>query len=44
MKTLTALLLAVAPHAPFSAKEQELLRHYLSNSAGRLLLFLASLC
>jgi hypothetical protein len=36
-----ALLIAVAPQAPFSAKEQELLRHYLSNSAGRLLLFLA---
>jgi len=37
----SALLIAVAPQAPFSAKEQELLRQYLSNSAGRLLLFLA---
>jgi hypothetical protein len=36
-----ALLIAVAPQAPFNAKEQELLRQYLSNSAGRLLLFLA---
>lgn len=37
----SALLIAVAPQAPFNAKEQELLRQYLSNSAGRLLLFLA---
>ncbi|MBC7369376.1 MAG: GldG family protein [Undibacterium sp.] len=37
-----ALLIAVAPQSPFKPKEQELLRQYLSNSAGRLLLFLST--
>lgn len=36
-----SLLIAVAPQSPFKPKEQEQLRQYLSNSAGRLLLFLA---
>jgi len=36
-----ALLIAVAPQSGFNAKERELLRQYLSASAGRLILFLA---
>ncbi len=36
----TSLLVAVAPKSFFKPKEQELLRQYLSNSAGRLILFL----
>ena len=35
-----ALLIAVAPQGPFSKLEQELLRQYLSASAGRLILLL----
>ena len=36
-----SLLIAVAPQSPFSAHEKELLRGYLGNSAGRLILFLS---
>jgi hypothetical protein len=36
-----SLLIAVAPQSPFSAHEKELLRQYLGNNAGRLVLFLA---
>jgi hypothetical protein len=36
-----SLLVAVAPRSPYSSFEQELLRHYLSADAGRLILFLA---
>jgi hypothetical protein len=36
-----SLLVAVAPQSPFSAYEKEMLRQYLGNNAGRLILFLA---
>jgi hypothetical protein len=36
-----SLLVAVAPQSPFSAYEKELLRQYLGNNAGRLILFLS---
>lgn len=36
----TSLLVAVAPKSFFKPKEQEMIRQYLSNSAGRLILFL----
>ncbi len=39
--TDAALIVAVAPQGKFSSFEQELLRQYLSNAAGRLILLLA---
>jgi hypothetical protein len=36
-----SLLVAVAPQSPFSPHEKELLRQYLGNNAGRLILFLS---
>jgi hypothetical protein len=36
-----ALLVSVSPQDPYTAREQEVLRRYLSEKAGRLILFLA---